>query len=153
MNEQKLQPITALKATMRQIVGDLDGKEWNADTCAAIAEQLRTHGYTIREPHEYTYSDPQHAQSIIEEGKRGERWHAEGNRVLDENRLEVATVNGQAEDNSDTELIALAPQMLAALRAILFQVVQGKVLERDACISQAREIIVALRHTSWGNRT
>lgn len=31
--------------------------------------------------------------------------------------------------------------LLAALRAILFQVIQGKVLERDACISQARAAI------------
>lgn len=34
-----------------------------------------------------------------------------------------------------------APAMLAALKAILFQVVQGKVLERDACITQAREAL------------
>lgn len=31
-------------------------------------------------------------------------------------------------------------ECLAALRAILFQVAQGKILERDACIRQAREI-------------
>lgn len=36
------------------------------------------------------------------------------------------------------KVIAAAPEMLAALRAILFQVNQGKVLERDACIAQAR---------------
>lgn len=35
-----------------------------------------------------------------------------------------------------------APDMAAALKAILFQVVQGKVLERDACITQARAALV-----------
>lgn len=39
---------------------------------------------------------------------------------------------------ADADLIAAAPDMLAALRAIVFQVCQGKVLERDACITQAR---------------
>ena len=29
-------------------------------------------------------------------------------------------------------------ELVAALRAIVFQVCQGKVLERDACITQAR---------------
>lgn len=35
-------------------------------------------------------------------------------------------------------LFAAAPAMAEALRAILFQVVQGPVLERDACVTQAR---------------
>lgn len=38
----------------------------------------------------------------------------------------------------DARLIAAAPELQDALRAILFQVVQGGVLERDACITQAR---------------
>lgn len=36
-----------------------------------------------------------------------------------------------------------ARKMHAALRAIVFQVIQGKVLERDACITQAREAMAA----------
>lgn len=43
------------------------------------------------------------------------------------------------EVEANCDLIAVAPEMLAALRAILFQVIQGPVLERDACITQARE--------------
>lgn len=39
---------------------------------------------------------------------------------------------------SHARLIVGAPDLLDAVRAILFQVVQGKVLERDACIAQAR---------------
>lgn len=39
---------------------------------------------------------------------------------------------------ADARLIAAAPELLAALHTILFQVVQGPVLERDACITQAR---------------
>lgn len=45
----------------------------------------------------------------------------------------------EVEIESNCNLIAAAPDILAALRAILFQVAQGKVLERDACIAQARE--------------
>jgi hypothetical protein len=38
----------------------------------------------------------------------------------------------------EARLANSAPVLLDALRAILFQVNQGKVLERDACIAQAR---------------
>ena len=34
--------------------------------------------------------------------------------------------------------VELHDELVAALRAVLFQVVQGGVLERDACITQAR---------------
>lgn len=44
--------------------------------------------------------------------------------------------------DANAHLIAAAPDMLNALRSIVFQVIQGKVLERDACITQAREAIV-----------
>ena len=47
----------------------------------------------------------------------------------------------QAEYEANLNLIAAAPDLLAACEAILFQVIQGKVLERDACISQARAAI------------
>lgn len=40
---------------------------------------------------------------------RTERWHNEGGTVYDENRLIVAHVVGQDEDDSDACLIAAAP--------------------------------------------
>jgi hypothetical protein len=40
--------------------------------------------------------------------------------------------------NAETMLHAAAPELLNAVKAILIQVCQGKVLERDACITQAR---------------
>lgn len=43
-----------------------------------------------------------------------------------------------AEQKRADALKDTAPELLAAIRAILFQVVQGKVLERDACVNQAR---------------
>lgn len=43
-----------------------------------------------------------------------------------------------AEADATAALIAAAPDLLDAVRAILFQVNQGPVLERDACIAQAR---------------
>ena len=43
-------------------------------------------------------------------------WFAEGGTVLDQNRLTVAHVVGQDEDNSDTLLIAAAPEMADLLR-------------------------------------
>ena len=47
--------------------------------------------------------------------------------------------NGDYEEGlANADLIAGGPDMQDALRAILLQVVQGKVLERDACIAQAR---------------
>ena len=42
---------------------------------------------------------------------------------------------------ADARLIAAAPAMLIALRAILFQTAQGSVLDRDACITQARAVV------------
>lgn len=39
---------------------------------------------------------------------------------------------------ANARLIAAAPELLAALNAIVFQVFQGSVWERDACITQAR---------------
>jgi hypothetical protein len=46
-----------------------------------------------------------------------------------------------AERIANARLIAAAPDLLAALKAIEFQVRQGKVFERDACITQARAAI------------
>ena len=40
-----------------------------------------------------------------------ERWFNEGGTVLDENRLPVARVVGQEEDDSDAKLIAAAPAL------------------------------------------
>ena len=45
---------------------------------------------------------------------------------------------GEEESVGNAHLLVAAPDMRAALRAILFQVIQGAVLERDACITQAR---------------
>ena len=45
-----------------------------------------------------------------------ERWFNEGGTVLDENRLPVAHVVGQDEDDSDARLIAEAPELLTLLR-------------------------------------
>lgn len=42
---------------------------------------------------------------------------------------------------NNARLIAAAPEMFSALKAILFQIEQGKVLERDACIQQAKRAI------------
>ena len=38
-------------------------------------------------------------------------------------------------------LLNAAPDLLDACRAILFQVIQGPVLERDACVAKARAAI------------
>lgn len=43
-----------------------------------------------------------------------------------------------AKREEDARMMAAAPELLGALEAILFQVCQGAVLERDACIAQAR---------------
>jgi len=54
----------------------------------------------------------------------------------------VATLPGyKAPYKTTARLIAAAPDLLAALKAIEFQVRQGKVFERDACITQARAAI------------
>lgn len=44
-----------------------------------------------------------------------------------------------AEYQEWVNLVDAAPALLAAVRAILFQATQGPVLERDACITQARD--------------
>ena len=45
----------------------------------------------------------------------------------------------QAPSEANARLIAAAPDMASALRAILFQLTQGeKVFDRDDCITQAR---------------
>ncbi len=56
--------------------------------------------------------------------------------------IHIAEVNRfLPEVEANAHLIAAAPEMFAALEAILFQIVQGKVLERDACITAARAAI------------
>lgn len=45
-------------------------------------------------------------------------------------------------EHPDARLLASAPDLLDSVRAILFQITQGKVLERDACIAQAREAFI-----------
>jgi hypothetical protein len=44
---------------------------------------------------------------------------------------------------ADARVMAAAPAMAQALRSILLQVVQGGVLERDACIAEARAALDA----------
>ena len=59
-------------------------------------------------------------------------------------RVSVANCTRNAVGEStdaNCRLIAAAPELLAAMEAIVFQVVQGKVLERDACIAAARAAI------------
>lgn len=53
--------------------------------------------------------------------------------TADLTRRQMGDANGR--------LIAAAPELLEALTAIVFQVCQDKVLERDACIAQARAAI------------
>jgi hypothetical protein len=50
-------------------------------------------------------------------------------------------LENEGEDAANARLIAAAPDMLAALRAVIFQTIQGKVLERDACVTAARSAI------------
>lgn len=45
------------------------------------------------------------------------------------------------QDDANAALLFAAPDMQSALEAIIFQVCQGKVLERDACISAARKAV------------
>lgn len=46
---------------------------------------------------------------------------------------------------ANAHLIAAAPELLSALESILFQINQGKVLERDACIAAARTAVSKAR--------
>lgn len=54
--------------------------------------------------------------------------------------LPTLTLKGPYRVDPDADDLAreAGPELLAAVKAILFQVIQGKVLERDACITQAR---------------
>lgn len=45
---------------------------------------------------------------------------------------------GAGEGGDPVSLAAQHEQMLFALRAMLFQVIQGPVLDRDACVTQAK---------------
>lgn len=57
---------------------------------------------------------------------------------------QIAILTGNTEDTkADASLIAAAPDLLAALRAIVRQSNQGVVLERDACVKQARDAIAS----------
>ena len=47
-----------------------------------------------------------------------------------------------------SEREAAALELIAALRAMVFQARQGKVLERDACVTQAAEALVKAR-AAW----
>jgi hypothetical protein len=47
----------------------------------------------------------------------------------------------EPQDTANANLIAAAPDLLSAITTILIQVIQGPVLERDACINQARAAI------------
>jgi hypothetical protein len=49
--------------------------------------------------------------------------------------------NTMGEYEANVRLITAAPDLLEALRAIVHQVLQGSVLERDACLRQAQEAI------------
>lgn len=58
----------------------------------------------------------------------------------------IATVHHLGRDRNEEwkangKLFAAAPDMLTALEAIVFQVCQGSVMERDACITAARAAI------------
>lgn len=54
--------------------------------------------------------------------------------------LPTLTLKGPYRVDPDADSLAreAGPELLAAVKAILIQIVQGKVLERDACITQAR---------------
>lgn len=53
-------------------------------------------------------------------------------------RQDKAGIYGSELSEKDANLISAASELRDAVRAILFQVYQGKVLERDACITQAQ---------------
>jgi hypothetical protein len=48
---------------------------------------------------------------------------------------------GQRNAKANARLMAAAPELLEALKNIDFHIRQGKILERDACITQARAAI------------
>lgn len=58
--------------------------------------------------------------------------------------LPTLTLKGPYRVDPDADDLAreAGPALLAAVKAILIQIVQGKVLERDACITQARAAYV-----------
>lgn len=62
------------------------------------------------------------------------------NELDPERFLPTLTLKGPYRVDPDADDLAreAGPELLAAVKAILFQVIQGKVLERDACITQAR---------------
>lgn len=61
----------------------------------------------------------------------------DGHSVVHLSALRNSTAHAELEANA--RLIAAAPDMASALRAILFQLTQGeKVFTRDDCITQAR---------------
>ena len=64
---------------------------------------------------------------------------------VDETNEPIALVN-RADDAEHIQTAVNAhAALVAALRAIVFQVNQGKVLERDACITQARAALAKAR--------
>jgi hypothetical protein len=67
-----------------------------------------------------------------------ERWFNEGGTVYDENRLPVAHVVGQNEDDSDARLIASVPALYDAARLVIARWESGDlaqaVRELDAII-------------------
>jgi hypothetical protein len=79
-------------------------------------------------------------------------WGSDGFRVARMHPPDVGIVDLPTREKEDAEFICRAvnshDDLLAALRAILFQVRQGKVLERDACIAQARAAIAKAEGTS-----
>jgi hypothetical protein len=55
----------------------------------------------------------------------------------------VAWIDGRddAEIKANASLIAAVPDLLGALKSIIFQLRDGKIFERDDCITQARAAI------------
>lgn len=68
-----------------------------------------------------------------------EEARAERQRKADEHKAE------EIERDRIWRIKDAGPDLLVALEAILFQVAQGKVLERDACITQARAVVAAAK--------
>jgi hypothetical protein len=72
-----------------------------------------------------------------------ERWFNEGGTVLDENRLPVAHVVGQEEDDSDAKLIAAAPEILCALRVCVSRLAMHAPTGNGDAIDAANQAIAA----------